>query len=186
MKEKLKTSLDLFCFFVKIGCFTFGGGWSILAQMEDEFIKKRQVLTKEELLDITSVARSLPGIMITNISIIFGYRMAGIPGAIASTFGMATPSVLILTVVTLLYNQIRDNVYVGYVMKGIRSAVVPIIASSVLSLWKSAIKDSFCVCFCLGAFVLSAFTGIGNIEIILLGLVIALVLTGRRKKNGIA
>ena len=72
--------MELFLYFAKIGCFTFGGGWSIIAQMQEEFINKRHTLTEEELLDITSVAKSLPGIMITNISVIFGYRTAGIPG----------------------------------------------------------------------------------------------------------
>lgn len=105
MKNKLLKSMDLFLYFAKIGCFTFGGGWSIIAQMQEEFINKRHTLTEEELLDITSVAKSLPGIMITNISVIFGYRTAGIPGAVMATLGMATPSVAILTVVTMLYQR---------------------------------------------------------------------------------
>lgn len=178
MKKNLKTSLDLFLFFFKIGCFTFGGGWSILAQMEEEFITKKKLITKEELLDMTSVGKSLPGIMITNISTIFGYRMAGVAGAIGATLGMTAPSVLILSLVTVLYNYIKDNLYVSYALKGIRSAVIPIIASSVLSLWKAAIKDYFCLVFCLSAFILSAFTSIGNITIILLGLLLAGIMTG--------
>ena len=181
MQKNLKKSLNLFLFFFKIGCFTFGGGWSIIAQMEEEFIKKRNLITKEELLDMTSVGKSLPGIMITNISTIFGYRMAGVMGAIAATLGLVAPSILILSFVTMIYNYIKDNTYVGYALKGIRSAVIPIIGSSVLSLWRTAVKDYFCLIFCLAAFILSAFTDIGNISIILLGLLIACIMTGGQR-----
>ena len=75
--ERVARALQLFRFFVKIGFFTFGGGWSILAQMQSEFVERRQWLTQEELLDIVSVGRSLPGIMIANISAPFGYHMGG-------------------------------------------------------------------------------------------------------------
>lgn len=179
----MKKVLSLFLFFFKIGCFTFGGGWSILAQMEEEFIDKQKVLTKEELLDITSVGKSLPGIMITNISVIFGHRMAGIPGAIAATLGIVAPSVLILSVVTVMYNFIKDNIYVGYALKGIRAAVIPIIGSSVISLWRSAMKDKACLVFCFGAFILTAFMNFGNIPVILSGILIACILCWRGK-NG--
>lgn len=184
MKNKILKSMDLFLYFAKIGCFTFGGGWSIIAQMQEEFINKRHTLTEEELLDITSVAKSLPGIMITNISVIFGYRTAGIPGAVMATLGMATPSVAILTVVTMLYNYIKDNLYIGYMLSGIRSCVIPVIAASVISLWKSAVKDTYCILLCLTSFVLSAFIGIGNIEIMLISLAVACILAFRRKSNG--
>ena len=80
-KERIKNGLMLFAFFFKIGCFTFGGGWSILAQMEQEFVDKRKLITKEELLDMVAVGKSVPGIMITNISMLFGYYVGGWFGA---------------------------------------------------------------------------------------------------------
>ena len=165
--------IELFFFFFKIGCFTFGGGWSIIAQMEEEFINRRAIITKEELLDMTSVGKSLPGIMITNISVIFGYRVCGAAGAIMATLGLATPAILILSLVTLLYNSIKDNAYVAAALKGIRAAVAPIIFSSVFSMWKAAMKDRACLLFCLGAFILTAFLDVGNIPVILTGVAIA-------------
>ena len=77
----------LFWQFFKIGCYTFGGGWSIVAQMQKEYVEKRHWLTEEELLDITSVGRSLPGLMIGNVSYLFGYHVAGFPGALACLLG---------------------------------------------------------------------------------------------------
>lgn len=181
----MKELLDLFLHFFKIGFFTFGGGWSILAQMEEEYINKRHLITKQELLDMTSVGKSLPGIMITNITVVFGYRMAGVAGAVAATLGIVIPPVLVLTGVTVVYNSVKDNVYVAYALKGIRACVIPIIASSAISLWKSAVTDRWCLLICLGAFLLSAFVGVGNVEIILGGLLLALLLMGkdRHKKK---
>lgn len=184
--EQWKTAGSLFLYFCKIGFFTFGGGWSILAQMEEEFIDKRKVITKQDLLDMTSVGKSLPGIMITNITIVFGYWMAGVPGAIASTIGITVPPVVILSFVTLVYCWIKDNLYVGYVLKGIRAAVAPIIMASTVSLWKSGIKDRPAFFIFLAAFLCSAFTNMGNIPIVVSGLLLAVVLNfsvKRRKQD---
>ena len=77
-----KMALRSFAYFIKIGSFTFGSGWSILAQMEQEFVDKRRWLTKQELLELVAVGKSLPGIMITNITMLFGYQMAGVLGGV--------------------------------------------------------------------------------------------------------
>ena len=102
-KEKIKNGLMLFAFFFKIGCFTFGGGWSILAQMEQEFVDKKKLITKEELLDMVAVGKSVPGIMITNISMLFGYYVGGWFGGVCAVLGMTCPAVLILSFVTVFY-----------------------------------------------------------------------------------
>ena len=74
-------ALELFLYFFKIGFYTFGGGWSIIAQIQQEYVQKKGWITDEDLLDITSVGRSLPGLMIGNVSYLFGYHVAGFPGA---------------------------------------------------------------------------------------------------------
>ena len=148
MKDRVKKGLELFAFFFKIGCFTFGGGWSILAQMEQEFVDKRKWLTKSELLDMVAVGRSVPGIMITNISMIFGYSVGGVFGGFCAVLGITTPAILILSIVTMFYSKLKDNVWCASALRGIRSAVVPIIVIALL---------------------LCAFTNIGNIELVGLG-----------------
>lgn len=77
----------LFVQFMKFGCFTFGGGWSIVAQMQQLYVEQRHTITNEELLDLTSVGRSLPGTMIGNVAMLFGYRMAGFLGGLACVVG---------------------------------------------------------------------------------------------------
>lgn len=111
-KERIKNGLMLFAFFFKIGCFTFGGGWSILAQMEQEFVDKRKLITKEELLDMVAVGKSVPGIMITNISMLFGYYVGGWFGGVCAVLGMTCPAVLILSFVTAFYKVLKSNVWV--------------------------------------------------------------------------
>ena len=119
MKDRVKKGLELFAFFFKIGCFTFGGGWSILAQMEQEFVDKRKWLTKSELLDMVAVGRSVPGIMITNISMIFGYSVGGVFGGICSVLGITAPAILILSLVTVFYNKLKDNIWCASALRGI-------------------------------------------------------------------
>ena len=162
MKDRVKKGLELFVFFFKIGCFTFGGGWSILAQMEQEFVDKRKWLTKSELLDMVAVGRSVPGIMITNISMIFGYSVGGVFGGFCAVLGITTPAILILSIVTMFYSKLKDNVWCASALRGIRSAVVPIIASAAFSLGKEAFKTKISVAA-------GAFTNIGNIELVGLG-----------------
>ena len=159
----------LFWQFFKIGCYTFGGGWSIVAQMQKEYVQKRGWLTEEELLDITSVGRSLPGLMIGNVSYLFGYHVAGFPGAIACVTGMCIPPLLILTAVTWFYTQVRDNPYVSRAMVGVRATVVPIITSAALGLRKAALTDRFGYVILLLGFVLYLFFGMNCITIVLLG-----------------
>lgn len=106
-KEKIKNGLMLFAFFFKIGCFTFGGGWSILAQMEQEFVDKKKLITKEELLDMVAVGKSVPGIMITNISMLFGYYVGG-------WFGGVCAVALVLCVFTDISNVLM--IVVGIIL----------------------------------------------------------------------
>lgn len=173
--EKLKNSLLLFFFFFKIGCFTFGGGWSILAQMEQEFVDRRKWLSKEELLDMVAVGRSVPGIMITNISMIFGYSISGIFGGICAVAGITAPAVIILSVITLFYNTLKNNLWIESALRGIRSAVVPIIGCASLSLGKEAFKTKISIISGIAALLLCLFTDLGNIQLILIGIAGALI-----------
>lgn len=133
---------DLFRQFFKIGCCTFGGGLSIVAQIQKEYVEKRGWLTDKDLLEITSVGRSLPGIMIANVSYLFGYHLAGFPGAVICLLGLALPSIIILTLVTWGYTIIRENVYFSRAMAGIRASVAPIIAVAALNMRKAALTEA--------------------------------------------
>lgn len=125
-KERIKNGLMLFAFFFKIGCFTFGGGWSILAQMEQEFVDKRKLITKEELLDMVAVGKSVPGIMITNISMLFGYYVGGWFGGVCAVLGMSLSGGSDPVVCYCFYKVLKSNVWCYAALRGIRCAVVPL------------------------------------------------------------
>lgn len=175
---RVKLVLLIFVYFIKIGTFTFGSGWSILAQMEQEFVDKRHWMTKQDLLELVAVGKSLPGIMITNITMLFGYQMAGVLGGVLAVLGIALPAVVVLSLVTLVYDAIKSNYWVWAALKGVQCAVVPIIGGAAISLGKEALKDKMSVVLCLGALAVCHFTGISNIVLILVGVVGALVWMG--------
>ena len=176
MKEKhqLISGPELFLIFFKIGCFTFGGGWSILAQMEQEFVDKRKLITKAELLEMVAVGKSVPGIMITNISLLFGYHVSGAFGALCTVFGITCPAFFMLSLIAVFYDKIKDNYWCGAALKGIRSAVIPIIGSAVLSLGKDALKDRTAVVIMLIGLIF-AVLGVSNIMLVLASAACALI-----------
>ena len=111
--------------FIRIGCFTFGGGWSIIAQMRQLYVEKKHVITDEELLDLTSVAKSLPGTMIANVAMLYGYRAGGLPGGFLSVFGMVFPPMVILIAVSFFYPAFRGSYWVMAAMEGMQAAGIP-------------------------------------------------------------
>lgn len=173
--SKFKRCITIFFFFFKIGFFTFGGGWGILAQMEQEFVDKRQLITKNDLLEMVAVGKSVPGIMITNVSMLFGYQIAGIPGGICAFVGIATPAILVLSVVTYCYDLLKDNHWAEAALHGISSAVVPIIGSAALSLGKDIFRRKSGILICLLAFPFCYFTSISNLVLVIIGVFISLI-----------
>ena len=154
-----RMALLMLLYFIKIGAFTFGSGWSIIAQMEREFVDERGWMTKSDLLELIAVGKSLPGIMVANITLLFGYQMAGVLGGICAAIGLCIPAVVTLTIVTAIYDAIKDNYWVWSALKGVQCAVAPIIGGAV-------------------AFVLCYFTSISNLTLVVAGVVIALVWMG--------
>lgn len=176
-----KRALTVLRVMFKVGFFTWGGGWSIIAQLQKEFIEKRNWMTQEELVDIISVGRSMPGIMVMNVSVLFGYQIGGIPGVFCSVLGIASPSVLVLVIVTGFYTQIKHNVYVAKALVGVRAAVIPIIGGAALKMRKTAWVDYKGYLITAAAFLLCALTPLHNIFIVLAGAAAGLILQGGHK-----
>lgn len=180
-----KQILEMGLVMAKISCFTFGGGWSILAQMQREFYENRSWVSKEELMDFASVGRSLPGIMILNITTLFGYRMAGVPGAIAADIGLVFPPLVVICIVSSFYTAIKENIWVAKALTGIRAAVIPIVIEAALKLKEKALVDKLTYLIMIGAFLLCLFTPINNAVVVILGAAAGLIIRGG-KKDGIS
>lgn len=183
MREKLKKALSLYAYFFRIGWFTFGGGWSIVAQVQTDFVEKQKKIENHELLDIVSVGRSLPGTMIGNVAYLFGYHQGGALCGVMAVLGITTPPLIILSVVTVFYNLVRDNAYAARAMTGVRAVVVPVILSAVIKLQATDTPLSRTAFYTLCAMgcVLSLFFKVSSILVVLAGVAIGILYHIRRK-----
>ena len=128
----------LFAIFCKIGMFTIGGGYAMVPLIEDELIEKLKWVAKEDFIDLMAIAQSTPGIFAVNIAIFIGYRLRGVRGSIASALGTILPSFVVILAVALFFRNFKDNHVVESIFKGIRPAVVALIAAPTFSMAKSA------------------------------------------------
>ena len=120
--------LDSFRTFFKIGIFTLGGGYAMIPLIEDEVVNRKQWVSKDEMLDLIAIAQSCPGVFAINIATFIGYKLNKVRGAIATTVGTALPSFLIILAIAIFFSQFKDNPYVAAIFRGIRPAVVALIA----------------------------------------------------------
>ena len=129
--------LTLFLTFAKIGAFTFGGGYAMIALLDHICVEKKKWLTPDEFSDLTVIAESTPGPIAINCSTYTGYKKAGFPGAVAATLGMILPSFLILLVISLFFENFLAFPLVAKAFRGIRVAVALLILRAG---WKMAGK----------------------------------------------
>ena len=137
---------ELFTTFFKIGLFTLGGGYAMIPLIETEVVDKHKWVSKEEFLDLIAVAQSCPGVFAINISTFIGYKLQQTKGAIASALGAALPSFLIILAIAMFFNQFEDNPVVAAIFRGIRPAVVALIAVPTFNLARAA-KLSWANCW---------------------------------------
>ena len=128
--------LLLFLSMLKIGCFAFGGGYAIIALLENEFITKRKWIDHDEFLDVVAIAESTPGPIAINVATYIGYKLKGVFGAMIATVGMCLPSFIIMYLVSLFYEQFMEITLVAAAFKGIQICVVYLIASAGLKILK--------------------------------------------------
>ena len=114
--------------FFKIGMFTLGGGYAMIPLIEEEVVYRHKWINKEELLDLIAIAQSCPGVFAINIAIYIGYKLKKERGAVATALGTALPSFLIILSIAIFFHQFEDNKIIAAMFKGIRPAVVALIA----------------------------------------------------------
>lgn len=130
--------IEAFSIFFKIGAFTIGGGYAMMPLIENEIVNKRNWVAKEDFIDLLAIAQSAPGVLAVNISIFIGYRLRGIRGSLVTALGTILPSFLIILAIALFFHNFKENPVVERIFKGIRPAVVALIAAPTFSMAKSA------------------------------------------------
>ena len=128
---------------MKIGLFTFGGGYAMISLLENEFVSKRKWLGTEEFLDMVAIAESTPGPIAINGATYIGYRVARLPGAIFGTIGVVTPSFVIIYLISLFFRRFLSVAWVASAFRGIQVAVVFLIFAAALRLFKKLSKTPF-------------------------------------------
>jgi chromate transporter len=128
---------ELFMIFFKIGAFTIGGGYAMVPLIQDEICSKKKWSTDKEFIDIIAIAQSLPGVLAVNTASIVGYKLFGIPGVIAASLGAVLPSFLIILVIAMFFVEFAKYKITESIFRGVRPAVVALIAYSVIKLGKN-------------------------------------------------
>jgi len=141
----LNIYLESFKTFFKIGIFTLGGGYAMIPLIEEEVVNRHRWVEKNEMLDLIAIAQSCPGVFAINIAIFIGYKLNKVRGALATTLGTALPSFLIILVIAMFFHQFEDNRVVAAMFRGIRPAVVALIAVPTFNLGKRAELNKFTI-----------------------------------------
>lgn len=128
---------QLFISFLKIGAFTFGGGYAMVPLIEREVIDKKGWVKREDFLDLLTIAQSAPGPIALNTAVFVGYRIRGLKGALSALMGIVLPAFTIILLVAIFFADIRNNQYVDAAFKAMRPAVVALIVAPIVGLAKS-------------------------------------------------
>ena len=141
--QEVKSLETLFFTFFKIGRFTVGGGYAMIALLEEEFIQRRKWLDKDEFLDMTAIAESTPGPVAINSATYLGYKLAKVPGAATATVAVCLPSFLIIYAISLFFEQFTQLTVIANAFKGIQVCVIYLIFSAGVRMLKSLDKSLF-------------------------------------------
>lgn len=176
--------LWLYWYFVRAGALTFGsGGVLLVMQIKRDFAEKRGWLAEQEIWDYYSVGRTLPGLMVSDVVCMFGYRLCGAAGAIAAVFGSATVPLLSIILVVSFYDTFQNNYWIAAILEGVSAVVVPIMLTASLSMIKGAYPKRICYAVTAACLYLYC-TGTGTFVTILLAAACGLIAGRFDRKKG--
>ena len=166
-ENKGKRILQLFLTFLKIGAFTFGGGYAMIPFIEEEVVERKKWLSADDLLEAVAIAESTPGPIAINTATYVGARVAGPAGSAAATFGVVLPSLVIIYIISLFLEAFVKIKPVAYAFYGIRAAVLALIIKAVFTLGKKTKKSIFSAVMISAAFIVVAFLRVNAFYVII-------------------
>lgn len=172
----MKILLELFLIFARIGGFTFGGGYAMLPMMQKELVEKKKWTTNDDLMDYFAIGQCTPGIIAVNTATFVGYKTKGIAGAIAATFGVITPSIVIVGCIAAFISNFQELEIVQHAFGGIRAAVVALILNAVIKLSKKSVVDIATFVIFLAVTLLSVFTDLSPVIFVVVAAICGLIL----------
>ncbi|MBP3320719.1 MAG: chromate transporter [Clostridia bacterium] len=185
--NKLKLVFTLFLTFAKIGAFTFGGGYAMIPLIEKEVIEKKKWISEDILLEVIAIAESTPGPIAINSATFIGNRVAGFWGSFAATFGVVLPSFLIIFCLSFILRQFTQFEPVVFAFEGIRVGVLALMIKALVGMYKKAPKGVLSYIIMGLGLILSAFTEIDAVFIIIgagiAGIISSLIADKKLKKQ---
>ncbi len=175
---KRNIRLQLFLIFLKIGAFTFGGGFAMVPLIEREVAKRKKWITDKDMCDILAISQSFPGAIAINSSTIIGFRVSGYSGAIFATLGVVLPSFIIITLIATVFTYIMDIGVVQAAFKGIGACVVSLLIVAAIRIGRGAVRGVVSILITLASLALLLWLKIHPIYIIILGIIIGLAVYG--------
>ena len=141
MTKGRKLYWQLFFNALSLSAFTFGGGYVIVPLMRKKFVEQLHWIEEQEMLDLTALSQSAPGPIAVNASLLVGYHVAGIPGALITVLGTVLPPLIIISVISVFYAAFRDNPIVSLVMLGMQAGVAAVICDVVVTMAKGVLSQ---------------------------------------------
>ena len=141
MNAEKKPYRTLFWSTFQLSAFTFGGGYVIVPLMRKKFVEQLHWIEEQEMLDLTALSQSAPGPIAVNASLLVGYHVAGIPGALITVLGTVLPPLIIISVISVFYAAFRDNPIVSLVMLGMQAGVAAVICDVVVTMAKGVLSQ---------------------------------------------
>lgn len=169
MKKNISL-LKLFAIFFKINAITFGGGYTIVPVIKDIFVNDLKLIKKDEMLNIVALAQSGPGAMTISTSLLTGYKLRGATGAIVALVASSLPCLLILSIISIFYQEFKSNLYIKAALQGISGVICAVLFITVFNMAKSSYKNYpvFTVIVVLLIFILGYIVGVTTAPLILL------------------
>ncbi len=177
MKTKLNLYKTLFLSTLSLSAFTVGGGYVIVPLMKKKFVDELGLLAEEEMLNMLVISQSSPGPIAVNASLLIGYRLGGILGAIASILGAIIPPLITITIISYFYNSFKDNKILALFLRGMQIGASALIINVVINMGKNVLqKDKlFNIMMIITAFTLSFILKINVIYVILLAAMVGII-----------
>ena len=171
MKKRIQTLWRVFFTFLKIGAFTFGGGYAMIPLIQRETVEKHGWISEEDILEVVAIAESTPGPIAINADTFIGYRVAGFLGSLCATLGVVLPSFVIILLISGILREFQHIKAVQYAFVGIRAGVLALIVKAFWGMFKKCKKSGFAYAVMITVFACVVFW---DVRVVLLLLIAAL------------
>ena len=175
IRGNMNKFVKLYISWFKIGLFTFGGGYAMIPMIQKEIVDKHRWVTAEDILNYYAISQCTPGAIAVNLSTFIGGKIGGFFGALISTLGVITPSIIIISIIAAFLSNFSSLEVVKHALAGIQIAVCVLMFSAVKNLFKTSIVDIPSLLICLVAFLLAYFTNIPTVLLVILAAVFGYV-----------